>query len=125
MRWDNFKNNDLEQYCISTDAKLAELRVHVDTHLCKNLNCKISDHNDHIDKLYKEIVNSMIESGNQLSDNQNKRYVHRPGWNDYVSDLYEASRETRSLWLTHGKPRQGPIFEIYSENKMRYFLVYK
>ena len=45
--------------------------------------------------------------------------MHHPHWNDHVADLYEASRETRLLWLSQGKPRHGPIFDIHIRTKLR------
>ena len=37
-------------------------------------------------------------------------YKVKPGWSDYVSDIYKHTRELRSLWLERGAPRQGPVF---------------
>ena len=45
--------------------------------------------------------------------------MHRPGWSEYVSELYDTSRETRKLWLDHGKPRQGPIYELHNKSRLR------
>ena len=47
-------------------------------------------------------------------------YTNKPGWNDYVSDLYDFSRETYQIWIDHGKPRQGPIHNIYIQSKRRF-----
>ena len=61
----------------------------------------------------------MHTSGEQLSPN-NRNYLHKPGWSDYVSDLYELSRETYRVWVDNGKPRQGPIHNIYTQSKQRF-----
>ena len=42
-----------------------------------------------------------------------------PGWNEHVSELYEASRETRKMWLNQGKPRHGPLFEMHNKTRLR------
>ena len=119
IKWDNFTNNDIEKYCSCTDEYLGEIRLNANTFACTDLKCDNDSHKDNIDKLYKDIVKSMVLSGEKIASKQNNKYVHRPGWNDYVSDLYESSRETRSIWLAHGKPRQGPIFQLHTKTKMR------
>ena len=39
-------------------------------------------------------------------------YSNKPGWADYVSDLYNESRDIGKMWCNAGKPRQGQIFEF-------------
>ena len=53
-----------------------------------------------------------------LQDTRN--YTNKPGWSDYVSDLYDISRETYHIWVDNGKPRQGPIHDIYLQSKRRF-----
>ena len=45
---------------------------------------------------------------------------NRPGWSDYVSELYDYSRETRKLWLENGKPRQGYICQEFHRSKAKF-----
>ena len=46
-------------------------------------------------------------------------YSNKPGWADYVSDLYKDSRDMGKMWCNAGKPRQGQIFELYRQSKSR------
>ena len=46
--------------------------------------------------------------------------MNKPGWSDYVSDMYKYSREMRQLWLDNGKPRQGGIFNELNRSKARF-----
>ena len=48
------------------------------------------------------------------------KHLNKPGWSDYVSDLYKFSRETYKLWLENGKPRQGTIHDMYTQSKRRF-----
>ena len=118
IKWDNFTNNDIEKYCSCTDDYLGEIRLQANTFACTDLKCDNDMHKDNIDKLYKDIVHSMVLSGEKIASKHNNNN-NRPGWNDYVSDLYESSRETRLIWLANGKPRQGPIFQLHTKTKMR------
>ena len=45
---------------------------------------------------------------------------NRPGWKDYVAELYQASKDQYLRWLTDGKPRQGPSAEQHFEAKARF-----
>ena len=47
-------------------------------------------------------------------------HFNKPGWSDYVSDLYKFSRETYRIWLENGKPRQGFVHNIYTQSKRRF-----
>ena len=44
-------------------------------------------------------------------------YSNKPGWADYVSDVYKDSRDIGKMWRNAGKPRQGQIFELYRDSK--------
>ena len=45
---------------------------------------------------------------------------NRPGWSDYVAELYDYSRELRKLWLDNGKPRQGFISHEFHRSKAKF-----
>ena len=46
-------------------------------------------------------------------------YSNKPGWADYVSDLYKDSSDIGKIWCNAGKPHQGQIFELYRQSKSR------
>ena len=49
----------------------------------------------HVDflNLIVDIVNSLIQPGKQIMQNNKKKYTHKPGWAEYVDNLYDTSRE--------------------------------
>ena len=51
----------------------------------------------------------------QAGNGRGGNYSNKPGWADYVSDLYKDSRDIGKMLCNAGKrkPRQGPIFELY------------
>ena len=44
-------------------------------------------------------------------------YSNKPGWADYVSDLYKDSRDIFKMWCNAGKHRQDHIGEEYRQSK--------
>ena len=48
--------------------------------------------------------------------NDKKKYYHKPGWAEYVDNLY-TSRESRQMWTNSGKPRQGPVDDLHVKCK--------
>ena len=118
-KWDSFSNNDITNYCSYTDVSLSKIKLHAESFACTDLNCKHETHKNNIGNLYHDITKSLIDSSEKIASSKNNNSMHRPGWNDHVADLYEASRETRLLWLSQGKPRHGPIFDIHIRTKLR------
>ena len=39
-----------------------------------------------------DIVNSLIQPGEQIMQYNKKKYTHKPGWAEYVDNLYDTSR---------------------------------
>ena len=44
----------------------------------------------------------------------------KPGWSDYVAELYSTSRDVAKLWGNAGKPGQGYLFELHRTSKARF-----
>ena len=63
--------------------------------------------------VYSDIVNSLIQPGEQIMQNDKKKCTHKPGWVEYVDNLYDTSREIRQMWINAGKPRQGPVHDLH------------
>ena len=61
----------------------------------------------------------MQSSSDHLATSDRHKF-NKPGWSDYVSDLYDFSRETYRIWLDNGKPRQGMIHDIYQQSRRRF-----
>ena len=53
----------------------------------KNVHCSDENHIDAINNLYSDIVNSLIHPGEQIMQNDKKKY--KPGWAEYVDNLYD------------------------------------
>ena len=77
------------------------------------------NHIKYLNKLYDDIVNSLIQAGEECLQNKKRSYTNKPGWPDYVDSLY-TSREVRHMWVNAGKPRQGPVYNLHVKSKARF-----
>ena len=90
---------------------------------CTNVNCSDPVHIEETTRFYIAILASLQDASSsvfQLAGNgRGGNYSNKPGWADYVSDLYKESRDIGKMWCNAGKPRQGQIFELYRQSKSR------
>ena len=119
INWESATVDDLRKYLNLTDKKFSNIKLPVDAFTCGNLNCKDVHHKVMIEEFYNNITNVLYESSthmcSRIGSSRNK-----PGWADYVADLYEYSRQIRSLWLDNGKPRQGFISHEFHRSKLKF-----
>ena len=119
INWESATEADLKSFLKLTDQRFSNIELPVEALLCSDLNCNILAHRIKIETFYNDIINILIESSKHLCSKVNSSR-NRPGWSDYVADIYDYSREARKLWLENGKPRQGFLFNEYSKSKARF-----
>ena len=118
INWNDIPDNKLAEYHIATSKHLSNVTIPVEALCCSNTKCYDVSHRKYLETMYDDITNSLCCSSKQIiKSNKNKNHFHKPGWTDYVSDLYNFSRETYKIWTDKGKPRQGPIYNIYSQSE--------
>ena len=118
ISWENLKESDLSKYSALTDKYLSSIDIPIEALICDDLCCSNIDHRNKLDKFFCDISSSLNMASNHLQK-QNKT-VNKPGWTEYVSDLYKYSREMRQIWLDNGKPRQGALFNELTRSKARF-----
>ena len=119
LNWDSLKPKQLDEYCQQTYDNFCQVKIHAETHLCMDMSCKNLEHKNNTNNLFNETVEAMVNASNTLFNGKGKTHVNMPGWNDYVADLYDSSREARSLWLAHGRPNRGPIHDLHVQTKRK------
>ena len=119
IRWDCITDTNCNTYYVNSNENLGKVPIPVATACCNNLECEDLAHRLEIDDFFNNIVGALHVSGRHLLTNNSENH-NKPGWSDYVTDLYQFSRETYRLWLDNGKPRQGPIYSIYAQSKRRF-----
>ena len=119
ISWDNIKECDLRKYLNLTDSNFDNIDIPVEAVICKDPNCGNITHKELLDKFFCDITNCLNVSSEHLLK-MNKNFENKPGWSDYVSDLYKYSKEMRHIWIDNGKPRQGGLFHEYLRSKARF-----
>ena len=121
INWDRVDYQELELYRDATDYYLSELKI-PSAVKCIDVNCKVSTHVHDAYALYEGVVNCLRIAGQEIGlvGRANGTKFAKPGWNDYVKDSYDTSRDKFNAWKESGRPRQGPIFEDLKEAKARF-----
>jgi len=77
-----------------------------------------------VDRYYNDVIHCIKYSVEQtipikcVCDNS----FNVPGWNDYVQEKYDASRDAVLDWVYSCRPRSGPIFTLMSRSKAAFKL---
>ena len=121
IKWDCVLDKNIKHYYERTAQALGEIEIPVNSVLCTKCDCSDTKHTDDIEKLFNAIKSALYNASDHIMPG-NSKYSPRPGWNEYVSDLYDFSRETRRMWLDHGKPRQGLVHNMFVKSKLRFKL---
>ena len=120
VNWCNVKDPEIQRYHNNTEELLRNVVLPLDAIRCNDLNCKNKEHKKNLSKLQNNVNSSLINASNHLYSNTPKNYVQRPGWTDYVSELYDYSKTCRQIWLNENLPRQGIIHENYIRARARF-----
>ena len=119
IKWDNVSDADISKYNAYTNKNLGSIKIPVPTMCCSDTSCEDQSHRIDLDNFYSDIVSALQTSSEHFASCNTGKY-NKPGWSDYVSDLYDFSRETYRVWLDYGKPRHGIIHNMYVKSKRRF-----
>ena len=86
IRW------NISKYCVLTERCLHDIHIPTEAVGCRDTHCMNVNHIKSLNKLYNDTVNSLIQAGEELAQN-NKSYTNKLGWAVYVDSLYDTSRE--------------------------------
>ena len=113
LYWDKLNDSERKRYCHLTSEQLSAISVPDAVH-CTNVNCSDPVHIEETTRFYIAILGSLQDASSsvfqQSVNGRGGSYSNKPGWADYVSDLYTDSRDMGKMWCNAGKPRQGQIF---------------
>ena len=119
MRWDTLSPEAIRRYQNITEQKLSNMDI-PEAINCDDISCTNGDHVSCINDFYEDIIRCLVEAGDAtIRDAGKKQNFVKPGWDDYVADLYKASKEAYKLWANSGKQRQGLIHETYVRSRAR------
>ena len=119
INWETASETDLKYFFRLSDKEFSNIELPVDALLCTDLECHHDHHKAMIETLYNNIISILNDSSRHMCSMINTSR-NRPGWTEYVADLYNYSREARKLWLEEDKPRQGNTFNEYIRSKAKF-----
>ena len=107
IRW-NFNNeNKTRTFYDILLYKLLDLNLN----FCRSQCCNNGVHMHQLDLIYHGLVEAVKESGLQVFGTCDPKYKTVPGWNLYVKEAYQASRESFLAWRRANSPPVGFLAE--------------
>jgi exonuclease III len=118
INWEAMSVNDIEKFRCATSKQFDKILI-PDGIKCRDPNCKIDSHTADINDFYLGVVNILSNCGNDIVNQRGKRHHANniPGWYENVESLHVAARNSYSLWKSHGKPNNGPIYNMMKKQK--------
>ena len=117
LKWGNLSDSERNTYKTLTDSLLNSVSIPCAVY-CTDVNCEDESHKDLIGQFYDDLVKCLKKASDEAFQTPNGRpFSCKPGWNDYVKEIYDKSRQSYLMWSRAGKPRNGPIFDIHKQNK--------
>ena len=122
VKWSDTSEADVIKYRHRSQSNLSNVNVRSEALLCKDPNCKNTDHTSQLDSFYNDIIRALNVSSEFLCKKRSKPrgFNVRPGWNEHVAELHTAAREAHLLWRDSGRPRQGPLMELRKSANARF-----
>jgi len=113
LRWDHCNTN---LYCELTGLHLRPV-LHELIKLENGVESTVNS--DHIYSLYDRIVNVLNNCADVAVPACPKNFF-KYWWDDEMNDLKSRSIDSCKIWKAAGRPRSGPIFDLYKKDKSAY-----
>lgn len=124
IKWDSLSEDVILKYSKITDTLLySDVTVPYASLQCSDANCKNKEHITALDKFYDDIISALSKAADKITDsshNCKKGIYSKPGWSEYVSDLYDMKREIYFKWVENGRPRHGEVHDLFVKTKARF-----
>ena len=119
--WSNLSQVDIDRFHDTMLHALNSISVPVCAlnhcnSLCDSVSCISS-----IEKYYHDIISCIAVADKTLP--RRKHGFSKPYWSPELTRLKQKSFDAHKLWLDHGRPRSGPVFDERSRTKLQYKLL--
>ena len=117
--WCGASDVDLYKYYSCTRTELAKIKLPMEALQCEDISC--TKHRRDIDLFYYLITNCLQGCVKQCI---HKIKIHNvisvADWNEYVSHYYSMSRIDFKRWVSHNRPRHGPIYHAMRSSSVQF-----
>ncbi len=123
VNWMEVTDRQVQDYEKMTESLLSDVELPYDVLKCTNPNCKDLSHVKCLNEMYDNIIMSLKTASNLCIPHKAKaRFVPVPGWNDFVKEKYHFAKHMHSLWVTHSKPKSGPVYDMMRTSRAKFKL---
>ena len=119
--WSQLPVDIMSKYMHMTDALLSDRVLPDDVVICSGGQCANQCHVDMISNTYEWIMNCLQRADEMCIPRKNKKHITPvPGWNDYLSQPYDESRQANNMWNSYNRPRSGPVHDFMKKTRARF-----
>ena len=122
LSWDKLNADDRAKYFDVSHDLLSRIEIPDAVH-CTDVNCCDASHINDTNLFYEQTMRSLIRQVTLYFPTPPPpayKGTIKPGWSEYVAELYNAHKDVARLWCNAGKPRNGDLFELRRVSKARY-----
>ena len=106
LEWSKVTKHDLAGYVEVIDSHM--LSCHLPPLQCKVTHCTNESCRASMQKEYDYLISSVKEADATLPRQASSGH-EKDWWSEHLSDLKKQSIEIQRVWISHGRPKNGPI----------------
>ena len=119
--WGQLPVETVSNYMHRTDVLLKDLVLADDVITCSGGHSTNQGHVDMLSNTYGHIMNCLQKADEICIPRKHKKlFTPVPGWNQYLTEPYNESRQAYIHWSSYNKPRSGPVHEIMKRTRARF-----
>lgn len=99
----------IDRYSDLCNKYLKAIELPQEFQCCLDNMCNNISHRSVIDRLYYDIINALSKAS--VESSVDKSHKNILGWNKHVSSSHKQARLDFLTFVSHGKPKSGPIYE--------------
>ena len=120
--WNKADNDQKLNYRDATNNEFVSICIPHSLIVCRDVHCTNSEHIDSINRCYIDSLSALRRASDLTISNISRRRKKNvvPGWNDFVREHRAAALEAYHIWLQHGKPRYGLLWDVKRRTEARF-----
>ena len=119
--WGQLPVDIMSNYMHMTDTLLSDLVLPDDVIACSGGKCANQCHVNMISNTYECIMKCLQRADEMCIHRKNKKhFTPVPGWNEYLSQPYDESRQAYIIWNSYNRHRSGPVHELMKRTRARF-----
>ena len=117
VKWCDLSANDIHEYTRKTNLSLGSVYINHDLILCDDSNCSNISHHKAIEVMYDSIIDNLVTASEEVKSECKSRDNYVLGWNEVCKEVHAEAREAFLLWVSHSRPKQGPVFNAMKKSR--------